>query len=588
MKAVRHLYVLGVAVLILRTTVAFTPAADAQTIHAMLIVMNDTPHTQELNTTNLKKVTHHLAEIKHELGCNLTIDSFHPLHADSEYAATREHLLTWLKVLDLAPDDVVFGEHPATRENLLTWLKAVDPAPNDVVFVYYSGDGETDNETQELFLTLQDADFPRKQLAEAIGALPCRLKMFITDTFSFDTPIWTPRFSPTADFHTTDAYGPLFLEHEGFLNITSAREGELSGGTSGMRGSWFTDALLDSTTDPRCDFNRDNFVSWKEVFKATQGRTRSVFSSASEFFSEGLKRKLDRIGQQSQHPKYYGQLPRRIRIGASSPIDTQTLHALFVVLDKQRSYLKGMEAMERLLEDVVETTDCNFEKTHLFASKQETTATNIQQWLKALRPGHNDIVFIYYHGDGYAGESGELYLSLLDNESFPRKAIAASMQRLACRLKILVTDAGSQGTPVTEPLDVFESLYRRKGKNQSLSREQAYTHLFFEHEGFLNLTAATEGERAFEDPKGGWFTRSLVKAMYEFHELDSNFDFFISWMEVFQRTRQNTMEVFHREAPDMDYVMQQELRTEGVRSQRPKYYGELPQPIKRRVFHESR
>ena len=570
----QHLGVIGV--LILCIAAVATSATEAQTIHAMLIVMNDTPHTQELNTINLRKVTRYLTEIKHELGCNLTVDSFHPLHADSEYTASRKNLLTWLRVLDLAPDDVVFDEHPASSENLLTWLKAVDPAPDDVVFVYYSGDGEIDNETQELSLTLQDADFPRKRLAETIGELPCRLKMFITDTFSFNASISTLTFR-RRDFHSTDAYRPLFLEHEGFLNITSAREGELSGGPthSGIRGSWFTDALLDATTDFQ-DFNGDGFVSWKEVFKLAQAKTGSLFNHASKDFSEGLKRKLFRIGQQNQRPKYYGQLPRRIRTGAPPATDTQTLYALFVILDKQRSYLNGMTAMEWLLEDVVETTDCNFEKTHLFASKQEMTAANIQQWLKALRPGRDDIVFLYYNGDGHGGKDRELYLELLDDENFRRKAIVEAMEQLACRLKILVTDSGSQGTPVPEPLDVFESLYRPKGENRSLFREQAYTHLFFEHEGFLNLTAATEGERAFEDLNGGWFTRSLVKAIYEFHELDSNFDFFISWLEVFQRTRQRTMEVFHTEAPDMDYVMQQKLRAEGVRSQRPKYYGELP------------
>ena len=556
MNTIKGLYLLGIGGLILSTAVVCPPAAGAQTIHAMLIVMNDALHTQELNETNLVTVVDRLEEIKEELGCNLTVDSFHPLNADSE--------------------------HDATRENILNWLAAVRPARDDVVFVYYSGGGGTADETRELFLTLKDGNFPRKQLAEAINGLPCRLKMLITDTFSFNT-LFLGRYPLyPSPYTTTDAYRSLFLEHEGFLNITSATEGELSGGTASVytECSWFTSALLSGMIAPQQDFNGDGFVSWTEVFEAVRNKTSALFSFNSELFSEGLKRKLDRIGQRNQRPKYYGQLPRRSSSTAAPPTDTQILHALFMILDKEGSYLEGMKAMERLLEDVVETTHCNFKKAHLFASKQEMTSANIQQWLKTLRPGRNDVVFIYYNGHGHTGESGELYLTLLDNENFPRKAIAESMQQVACRLKILITDSGSQGTPVTEPLDVFASFYRaKKGENKSLHREQAYTHLFFEHEGFLNLTAATEGERAFEDLEGGWFTRSLVKAIYEFTELDSDFDFFISWAEVFQRTRQETMNLFYMEAPDMDYLMKQQLRAEGVRSQRPKYYGELPKRI---------
>ena len=552
MKVVRELYVLTLGMIIFVATVVFTPAAGAQTIHAMLIIMNDAPLTQELNETNLIRIAGHLEAIKDELGCNLTVDSFHPSHADSK--------------------------HHATRENILGWLQAVRPEPDDVVFVYYSGDGETDKETQEFSLTLQDGNFPRKQLAEAMDGLPGRLKMFITDIFSFDAPILG---SIHPHFHTTAAYRPLFLEHEGFLNITSASEGELSGGTTGSWSgcSWFTRALLDAMDSPH-DFNDDGFVSWKEVFELAQGRTRGLFGFASEHFSEGLKRKFTRRDQQSQNPKYYGQLPIRIGTVAPAPMDAQTLHALFVILDEDSFHLEAMEAIESLLEDVVETANCNFKKARLFASKQEITSVRILQWLEEVRPARDDIVFLYYNGHGHANEeSGQLHLNLLDDKHFPREAIVYPMQELACRLKILITDSSSRGIPVTEPLDVFDSLYRDKGKNRNLSREDAYTHLFFEHDGFLDLTAATEGEIAWGDFEGGWFTQSFIEAIYEFDGLDSNFDFFISWEEMFQRTRQKTMALFYEKAPGGSKEIKQQMRAAGIRSQRPKYYGELPKRI---------
>ena len=553
MKVVKELYVLTVGMLIFVAAVVFTPAAGAQTIHAMLIVMNDTPLTQKLNETNLVRVASHLEEIKDELGCDLTMKEFYASHPDRE--------------------------HYATGKNILKWLETVRPAPDDIVFVYYSGDGETHHKTQERSLTLQDGGFPRRQLAEGIEALPCRLKILITDIFSFDAPVFV---SYHPHFHTTEAYGPLFLEHEGFLNITSASEGELSGGTTGSWSgcSWFTRSLLDEITAPT-DFNEDSFIAWEEIFQGARGNTMTLFNFASAHFSEGLKRKLSRIGQQSQNPKYYGQLPRRIGTDARPAADVQTLHALFVILDKDRFRLVSMEMIESLLEDVVETTNCNLKKTYLFASKREMTSERILQWLAEMRPGRDDVVFLYYNGHGYANkESRQLHLNLLDNEHFLRNVIALPMRGLACRLKILITDSESHGPPITEPFNVFENLYRSVNGNKSLSREDAYTHLFFEHEGFLNLTAATEGEYAFADFEGGWFTRSFVQTIYAFHELDSDFDAFISWEEVFQRARQKTMALFSEKAPEASHEITQQLRAAGIRSQRPKYYGELPKRIR--------
>ena len=275
------------------TLMRLEAAADAQTVHAMLIVMNDAPRTQAINETNLKVVAGHLQKIQEVLGCNLTKYELYPSHPNSE--------------------------HHATGENLLGWLQAVRPAldTDDVVFVYYSGKGGTDNKTQEISLTLQDGDFSRKQFAEAINGLSCRLKMLITDTVSFHTPIWA-FYHP--HYWTTKAYRPLFLEHEGFLNITSATEGELSGGTSRWNwrneSSWFTRALIDGITSP-IDFNDDGFISWEEVFRNAQDSTRTLFDLASDHFSLGLRWKLFQIGQKSQNPKYYGRLPRRI--GTATP-----------------------------------------------------------------------------------------------------------------------------------------------------------------------------------------------------------------------------------------------------------------------------
>ena len=95
-----------------------------------------------------------------------------------------------------------------------------------------------------------------------------------------------------------------------------------------------------------------------------------------------------------------------------------------------------------------------------------------------MQPAPDDVVFLYYIGDGTADENEELHLDLLDNEKIPRKAIADSMRNLACRLKILITDAGSQGPPVTAPVDFFANRFRANLSN-GVSRAEMFKHLPF-------------------------------------------------------------------------------------------------------------
>jgi len=558
MKAVRGRYLLWVLILLLSSIMIFTAAADAQTVHALLVIMDDAPRTRKLNLVNMKNIGELLRDVENQHNCPLTLD-----------------------VLRSSSDD---KQAQATRENILNWLAAVAPAPDDVVFVYYSGNGGMDKAAaRELYLTLQDGNFPRQQIVERIDRLECRLKMLITDTVSFDV-IWD-RGSTFLGHRNPEALGHLFLKHEGFLNITSASEDELSGGASSgtseiedediLHGGWFTYALIMELSTPHTDRDEDGFLSWNEVFQAARDETISLSGHHSAWFSEGLTRKFERIGQQTQRPIYYGELPRRIEATA-----TQTLHALLVsmeenLLDMDDSVMKARDEIEWLLDDLAETANCTVNITHLFASKGEATPDRIQQWVHDVRPAPDDVVLLYYIGDGTADENGELYLNLLDNEKIARKAIADSMQNLGCRLKILITDSGSQGPRVTEPVDFLASRYRANLSNGVL-RAEMFKHLFFQHEGFLNLTAATEGEFALKNEEGRLFTQALVYAIYKFDDYRSPF---MSWADVFKLTRQRTIDLFHAEASELPNDLKVQLRTSGVESQRPKFYGELPERI---------
>lgn len=551
MKVVSGRYLFGVLTVLLSSIAIFTAPADAQAIHALLVIMDDAPRTRKLNWVNMKNIGELLQAVEAEYDCPLTLD-----------------------VLRSSQDD---SQTQATSENILNWLAVVDPAPDDVVFVYYSGKGGMNKTAaRELYLSLQDGDFPRPQIAEAIEQLECRLKMLITDTVSFDV-MWSHRSTFTGSGNP-EAFGHLFFTHEGFLNITSAVEGELSGGASAARsrildekiphGGWFTYALIMEiyTSD-------DDFVSWKEVFRRARDETIELSEHAANWFSNGLTRKYERLEQQAQRPIYYGELPRRIGATAAP----QTLHALLVSLEEnldpdKDAVMQARDEIEWLLDDIAETIHCPVNITHLFASEDEATAANIQQWLRDVHPGQDDVVLLYYIGDGTADENGELHLNLLDNGKSPRSAIADSLQQLTCRLKILITDAGSHGSSVTDPVDFFEKPLRVDW-SKPVSRATMFKRLFFEHEGFLNLTAATEGEFALEDSNGRLFTQALVHALYNYHS------FTISWMGVLKLIRQKTMDLFHKEASEFPNDIKQQLREKRVESQRPKYYGELPRRI---------
>ena len=261
----------------------------------------------------------------------------------------------------------------------------------------------------------------------------------------------------------------------------------------------------------------------------------------------------------------------------------QTIHAMLIVMNDapltQELNETNLVGVASHLKEVKDELGCDLTIKEFYASHPDrehyATRENILKWLETVRPAPDDVVFFYYIGDGTADEKGKLYLNLLDNEKISRKAIADSMQKLACRLKIFIMDAGSQGPPVTDPVDFFASRYRANLSN-GVSRAEMFKHLFFEHEGFLNLTAATEGEFALKNKNGRLFTQALVYAIYKYDDYRS---FFLSWTDVFKLTRQKTIDLFYAEASEFPNEMKQQLREKQVESQRPKFYGELPERI---------
>ena len=281
MKTIRGLHLLMVLGVLMATAGIFTTPADAQTIYALLLIDDGNPGNYTQHQTSQKKMTLLLTKIKGELGIEI-------VQTTLRSEGGRE-----------AP-------HFPTSENIKKWIDEVNVDHTDVVFIYSSSHGGADRETRELYLNFAGVKVERPPIAEALEALPCRLKLLVTDACSYGVEIQVPYVNTLKE-----AYKNLFLEHEGFLNLAAATEGEYAGGDD--NGGWFTQAFIEiMETAHHYDTDENDFVSWEEIFVATKNRTEEIFSVGKINLSDYWKGVMDRIGQQSQRPKYFGELPKRI------------------------------------------------------------------------------------------------------------------------------------------------------------------------------------------------------------------------------------------------------------------------------------
>ena len=168
-----------------------------------------------------------------------------------------------------------------------------------------------------------------------------------------------------------------------------------------------------------------------------------------------------------------------------------------------------------------------------------------------MNPGADDVVFVYYSGHGKIDRrKADSLVLMLPDKNLSRHQLAKAMERLRCRLKILITDSCSSGPRVTAQtnLNTKRDSFDVDKIVDSPDIGESFIDLFLEHKGFLNLTSTSEGEFAFGDNHdGGWFTLAFVKVLYRFRNLDqSPHDGFVSWEEVFKATRLKTMSLFER------------------------------------------
>ena len=289
----------------------------------------------------------------------------------------------------------------------------------------------------------------------------------------------------------------------------------------------------------------------------------------------------------------------------ASAADAQTIHYLQVIMESHpmtgnRHKLDG-QAMQGLMQADIQTTiddkipTAAIRMSGLLSSDQDPaqlagpTLHYIMDWIKNLQLGSDDVVFIYFSGHGGADktETKDMYIALQGqlrrDQRFYRKEIVEALEGLDCRLKILITEASSTGPPVSPPgsSDGDVPLREKVSVGGPISIDTALHNLFFEHEGFLNISSASEGESAFgENGAGSYFTKSLVDAIYdrvEFEYTDFNpQDGFVSWSEVFELTKEATMEMFEKNKKRFPSRILERMQETGQTTQTPKYFGELP------------
>ena len=545
-------------------------------VHALLILLGDDATIQPSvakNEITMRKV---IAAVSEHCEVQMTV-----MKSEATLTGTVTELTLFDKNVQTQKSMERQSHGIITPKEVSQWIQNLSPNPEDIILIYYSGHGGMDDFGTH-FLSFSSVDtvpVSRDKIRERLVAKPGRLKLLITDTCSNNINVPTDAHVNFAAEIEAKRYNTkdLFFRHGGLVDITAAGPGEWAWGNSAI-GGYFTYALSESFAPTSGDF-----LSWEEVFEATRQKTKERFSEALlgtgtfGVLSSAARRRMK--NQKTQTPTAH-ELPE-IRLTSDgltfAAMSIPTLHALLIhrKVDTDRmavaeSVDKSTATIRKLLQEIASSEIAELKLTSLLIDS--TDAKQTLQRLQTLRPHPDDIVFVYYIGAGYADENKELYLGQPNTRwALPRKEIVKSIQGLQCRLKILITDSDSFGPAVTEQWHDKDDNIVSDGT--ILGRRDVFKHLFLQHEGFLNLTAATEGEHAFGTTSlGSFLSWSLRSTIYELQDTDK--DDFASWEEVFWQTRQTTMYLF--DSQRFTSQQRRDFERRGIRSQRPKYYGELP------------
>ncbi len=254
------------------------------------------------------------------------------------------------------------------------------------------------------------------------------------------------------------------------------------------------------------------------------------------------------------------------------PANGETVHALLVIMDDDPKIGSNVKIDRKNMVNLLASVHnelAEVKTTTLLSSKDNATRDEVLQWVRNLKVGTNDIVFLYYAGHGGMNQDGQTFLATEGKWLFRSELVNAIEQVKSPRLTILITDCCS--SLVSSNID--PSL--QSSRNMTRLTERVLRNLFIEHKGFLHITAATEKQYGWSNVRtGGWFTSNLIQALNS--NPDENRDEFLTWKEVFEITRQNTEKTFSQTT--FTTKQQDDMKRKGITSQTPKAYS-FPTPL---------
>ena len=304
------------------TTEARTRTGTEQ-VHALLILLGNDRKIRESVEKNEEKMVNMLKQLSRHCSVHLTL-----MHSQS----THEGILSQKTFVNGRSEKSTTQEQDIIQvRQVEQWLETLKPKPEDTVLIYYNGHGKIGSfDTHYLLFDpgLSADTLDRGKLSQKLNRKRARLRMLITDTcsnlsedLSDDT---FAKFAAVVRAKSRPYIQDLFLEHEGFLDITAASPGQFAIGNSDL-GGHFTSALLSQgfTAAADADGDRDDFLSWTETFDKTLEQTKILYDEAT--FDDELRMDLDANRQDTQEP-YQHSLPSRIGSGGGSapptPLDT--------------------------------------------------------------------------------------------------------------------------------------------------------------------------------------------------------------------------------------------------------------------------
>ena len=248
--------------------------ADAQEVHALLIILGNDREIRDGVEKNEDLVVKMLKQLSDDCTVKLTV-----MKSKTGYQGEISRI-TYVNQNS--------SERKTTQQDIIEsrqvaeWLANLRPKPEDTVLIYYCGHGEIDAfGTHKLLFDYDvNADTPdRAKLSQQLKEKPARLRMLITDTCSSpsrDLP--ESALKPLAGVRGRKRQNypsDLFLKHEGFLDITAASPGQFAIVHDSF-GGHFTIALLSHGFTDAADTNKDDFISWQETFGKDQDTDTSA------------------------------------------------------------------------------------------------------------------------------------------------------------------------------------------------------------------------------------------------------------------------------------------------------------------------